>query len=312
MIYMIKPKTLKKGDLIGITAPSGAVEDPSVVYEAEKGLKALGFEVKIAKSCFQKYGYLAGRDEERARDLNRLFQDKDVSGILCIKGGYGATRILDMLDYDMIRENPKAFIGYSDITALHLAFHKYCDLVTFHGPVGYDVTPSFEEYSKSFFLKALTTGRPVGELFNPPDREIRCFYPGKAKGPLIGGNLSLIAATIGTKYEIDTKGKLRLLEDIDERPYRVDRMLTQLLMAGKLHDCSGIILGDWKNCDPEYPEKSLSLTEIFNDILLPLKKPTLSNLAAGHCTRKLTVPFGAEAVLDADAGTLTVIESATS
>jgi muramoyltetrapeptide carboxypeptidase len=237
MIYMIKPKTLKKGDLIGITAPSGAVEDPSVVYEAEKGLKALGFEVKIAKSCFQKYGYLAGRDEERARDLNRLFQDKDVSGILCIKGGYGATRILDMLDYDMIRENPKAFIGYSDITALHLAFHKYCDLVTFHGPVGYDVTPSFEEYSKSFFLKALTTGRPVGELFNPPDREIRCCYPGKAKGPLIGGNLSLVAATIGTKYEIDTKGKLLLLEDIDERPYRVDRMLTQLLMAGKLHDC---------------------------------------------------------------------------
>ncbi|HBN82701.1 MAG TPA: LD-carboxypeptidase [Clostridiales bacterium] len=307
---MIKPKQLKKGDCIGLLAPSGPVDDTSVIHDMVEGLKNLGFFVKEAKCCYEKYGYLAGKDQERADDVNSFFQDKSIDGILCMKGGYGASRILDLLDYDAIAKNPKVFIGYSDITALHLALNKKCRMVTFHGPVGYDVAGEFDAYTKAFFLKAVMSDEPIGQMFNPQEREILFLYGGKAKGSIIGGNLSLVAGTIGTPYEIDTKGKLLLLEDIGEEPYRVDRMLMQLQMSGMLSDCNGIILGDWKNCDPEHPEKSLSLNEIFTDILLPLRKPIIHNVAAGHCKQKLTVPFGVEALLDADACTVTVTESA--
>lgn len=307
---MIKPKLLKKGDCIGLLAPSGPVDQHSTVHNMVEGLKKIGFRVKTAKFCYETYGYLAGKDQSRADDVNSLFSDEEVDGILCMKGGYGATRILDRLNFDTIRKNPKVFIGYSDITALHLALNKKCSLVTFHGPVGYDVVDEMDDYTKAFLLKAVTKNEPMGELFNPPEREILSLYKGKAKGAIVGGNLSLIAATIGTPYEIDTKGKLLLLEDIGEAPYRVDRMIMQLQMSGKLSDCNGIILGDWKNCDPEHPDQSLSLSDIFNDILLPLKKPIIYNVAAGHCKQKLTVPLGVEAVLDADACTLTVTENA--
>lgn len=308
---MNKPKTLKKGDIIGLVAPSGPVEQLSTVEAAAEGLCKLGFQVKVGKSCYLKYGYLSGKDHERADDLNSMFQDKNIAGILCVKGGYGLTRILDLLDYDVIRQNPKVLIGYSDITALHLALNKKCNMVTFHGPVGYDLAGEFNEFSKSFFLKALTSDEPMGELFNPEGRDISCLHSGKTSGEIIGGNLSLIAATIGTEYEIDTKGKLLLIEDIGEEPYRVDRMLTQLRMAGKFHDCNGIIIGDWNNCNPVNPERSLTLNEVFNDIILPFKKPTICNVAAGHCTPKLTIPFGVQTILDADACKIIVTEKTT-
>ena len=309
---MIKPKVLKAGDTIGVVAPASPSK-PEEVKVVEELLKKLGFKAKLGESCFSRYGYLAGSDAIRAKDINNMFLDNEVDGIICLRGGYGTPRILDMLDYDLISKNPKVFVGYSDITSIHIALNNRCNLVTFHGPMmTSDIGRNFDDFSKESFLKAITTMEPMGELHNPEGEKIECFEEGVAEGKITGGNLSLIAATIGTPYEIDTKGKLLLIEDIDERPYSVDRMLTQLRLAGKLQQCSGIILGDFNNCIPNKGEESLTLMEVFMDIIKPLGKPTIYNLKAGHCEPKITVPFGVEAILDAKEGKLIIKESACS
>lgn len=309
---MIKPRVLKVGDTIGVVAPSS----PSKLGEAkivENLLKNFGFKAKLGDSCFSSHGYLAGSDEIRAKDINDMFLDKEIDGIICLRGGYGTPRILDMLDYDMISNNPKVFVGYSDITTIHIALNNRCNFVTFHGPmIASDMASKFDDFSKESFLKAITKSEPMGELNNPKGESIECLEAGIAEGKIVGGNLSLIAATIGTPYEIDAKGKLLFIEDIDERPYSVDRMLTQLRLAGKLEECSGIILGDFNNCIPDKGEESLTLMEVFMDIIKPLGKPTIYNLKAGHCEPKITVPFGVEAMLDANERKLIIKESACS
>ncbi len=309
---MIKPRVLKTGDTIGVVAPSS----PSKLGEekiVESLLKELGFKAKLGKSCFSGYGYLAGSDEIRANDMNHMFFDTEVDGIICLRGGYGTPRILDMLDYDLIIKNPKVFVGYSDITAIHIALNHKCNLVTFHGPmVASDMATKFDDFSKESFLKAITTAKPIGELCNPEGQQIACFQGGIAEGKIVGGNLSLIAATMGTPYEIDTKEKLLFIEDIDEKPYSIDRMLTQLRLAGKLEQCSGIILGDFNNCIPEKCEDSLTLMEVFMDIIKPLGKPAIYNFRSGHCDPKITVPFGVDAILDATKKQLIIKESACS
>lgn len=312
MNEMIKPKALKQGDTIGLIAPSSPVNHHDRVEESVKKLEEFGFNVKVGESCYGTYGYLSGQDEIRAQDVNRVFADPEIDGIVCLKGGYGTPRIVDRLDYEMIERNPKLFIGYSDITAIHIALNQICKMVTFHGPMpASDMLSNFDGFSKESYLRAMSSTNPLGELVNPPGVEIQCMVKGKASGPIIGGNLSLIAATIGSPYEIDTKGKLLFIEEIDEEPYRVDRMLNQLRLTGKFDDCSGIILGDWNNCVPSDPTKpSLTLMEIFEDLIVPSGKPMIYNFKAGHCKPKITIPFGVEAILDADQCTLTVKETA--
>ncbi|KLU58878.1 putative murein peptide carboxypeptidase [Peptococcaceae bacterium CEB3] len=308
---MIKPRALKKGETIGLVAPSGPIPEPEIVDSAVAKVQELGFNAKVGKSCRETYGYLAGSDDLRANDLNAMFADPVISGIICVRGGYGAPRILDKLDYRTIARNPKVFVGYSDITSLHVAFNKMCDLVTFHGPmVTTDMLTDFDDFSKDSFLKAITTSESLDMVANPPGEPIKCLTRGKASGPIVGGNLSLISALMGTPYEIDTKDKLLLLEDIDEYPYRVDRMLTQLRLAGKFAQCSGVIIGDWNHCVPEEGKPSLSLMDLFEGIIAPFGKPAIYNLKAGHCRPKMTVPFGVEAILDADNCTLSIKESA--
>lgn len=311
---MIKPKALKKGDTIGLVAPSSPVRTPADGVEMSiKLLTEQGFKVVPGESCGKRYGYLSGSDEIRARDVNRMFSDSSIDGVFCLKGGYGTPRILDRLDYDMIRDNPKVFIGYSDITAIHIALNQRCDLITFHGPMAAsDMIDGFDEFSKESYLKAITSVEPLGELKNPEGVDIKSLVPGKAKGRIVGGNLSLIAATIGTPYEIDTKGKILFLEDIDEFTYSVDRMLTQLRLSGKLRDCAGIILGDFKDCVPQYENFDCTLMEVFHDLVAEAGKPAIYNLMAGHCIPKITIPLGAEAALDAYACTVKIIESALS
>jgi muramoyltetrapeptide carboxypeptidase len=305
---MIKPKTLKPGDRIGLVAPSSPVKKPEMVDLSIAKLQELGFEVKAGQSCYGNYGYLSGRDDIRSRDINEMFADKSIDGIFCIRGGYGSPRILDMLDYNLIGENPKIFAGYSDITALHIAFNQLCGFVTYHSPMAStDMLPVFDEFSNESFLRAISSVEPLGELQNPQGEEIGCLVKGKASGEITGGNLSLIAATIGTKYEIDTRGKLILIEDVDEEPYSIDRMLNQLRLAGKFQDCRGIILGDWNNCVPQGTSPSLTLMDIFNDLLVPAGKPTIYNFKAGHCSPCITVPLGAKAELDADEGRLVIV-----
>lgn len=309
---MIKAKALRPGDTLGLIAPSGSLKDVGVVDEAIAMLQRHGFRVKPGESCRSVYGYLAGRDEVRAGDMNAFFADPDVHGIVCLKGGYGTPRILDALDYGLIAQNPKVFVGYSDITALHLALHRCCGLVTFHGPMGVsDTLLQGESFSTGSWLKALTSPEPLGLLENPADVPgITTLVGGKARGPILGGNLSLVAATFGTPYALQAEGRILFFEDIDEAPYRVDRMLTQLRLAGVFEACAGIVLGDWNNCVPDEGDRSLELLEIFQDVLVPCGKPLIAGFQAGHCRPMISFPFGVEACLDADAGRLELVERA--
>ncbi|HEX2925020.1 MAG TPA: LD-carboxypeptidase [Ruminiclostridium sp.] len=308
---MLKPRALKGGASIGIVAPSGPVRGAGELENCIAVLEKQGFSVTAGKSCSSKYGYLAGSDEIRAADINNMFRDSSIDAILCLRGGYGTPRILDMIDYDAVRDNPKLFVGYSDITGLHTVFNKICGLVTFHGPtLAYEIERGLDSFSRESFIKAVTSTDPLGELKNPAGEEIGCLVPGRAEGRLAGGNLSLIAAAIGTPYEIDTKGKLLFLEDVGEATYRVDRMLTQLRLAGKFEDCAGIILGDFRDCNVEYEDYGLTLSQVFNDIIAASGKPAIYNFRSGHCSPKITLPLGVQAVLDAHKCSLTVTEAA--
>ncbi len=306
---MIKPKALQKGDTIGICGTSGPTDKENI----ERGIKTLenfGYKVKLSSSCYDKYGYLAGDDRTRANGFNEMFKDKGVDAIMCLRGGYGAPRILDMLDYEIVKKNPKIFIGYSDITGIHVVLNKVCELVTFHGPMATtEVSKGMDDFTTDSLLKSLTCDDPIGLISNPDGYEIKTLVGGEAEGEIVGGNLSLIAGCIGTPYEIDTKGKLLVLEDVDEEPYRIDRMLTQLALSGKLKDANGIILGDFNNCDRD-DEDSLSLLQVIKDIIIPFNKPTIYNLQVGHCKSKITLPLGVKAKLNSSAKKLVIVESA--
>lgn len=309
---MIYGKKLKFGDTLGFIAPSGAVRTEGAIERAVEETKRMGFNVKLGESAGQKYGYLSGSDEVRARDINTMFSDDEVDAIVCLRGGYGAMRILDKLDYDMIAKHPKIFMGFSDITALHIALLNRCNLVTFHGPMAAAnwAGKPLDDFSRESMYRALMHVEPVGALSNPPEYPKQMVNPGQAEGQLVGGNLMLIASSLGTPWEIDTKGRIIFIEEIGERTYCVDRMLTQLRLAGKFDDCAGVVFGDFADCPIEYPEYGLSLEEIIRDVVAPCGKPIFTGLRCGHCTPKLTLPFGVKCRMDADQCTLTVLESA--
>ncbi|MTI65927.1 MAG: LD-carboxypeptidase [Firmicutes bacterium] len=302
---MLKPKRLKRGATIGVIAPSSC-DDIRKTHLAEKFLINEGFKVKMGKSCYESYGYLAGSDQIRAKDINDMFKDDEVDGIICLRGGYGSVRIIDLIDYEIIKNNPKVFLGYSDITALHIAINQLSDLITFHGPMlSSDMIKDFKRYSYDYlFDNLLKEGR--NKLENPKDEKIKCLVKGRAKGKITGGNLALVTSTIGTEYEIDTKGKILMLEDIDEQPYRIDRMLNKLRLSGKLKDAAGIILGDFNNCIPNKRENSLTLMEVINDIIKPLNIPTVYNVKFGHCNPTMTIPLGIEIEMDSEKGNLVI------
>jgi muramoyltetrapeptide carboxypeptidase len=316
---VMKPRVLRKGDTVGLITPSTYVADPDRLQLVERTIEFFGLVPKWGENVRKRLGYLGGSAEERLHDLHAMFADPAVRGVFAIRGGYGASQLLDRIDYDLIRRNPKVFIGYSDITALHLAIHKKTGLVTFHGPV---TTSAFTNYTQTWYFRALFDARPLGKLTNPtetnllrPSHHLRTVRPGKARGRLIGGNLSLVAATMGTPYEIDTRGCILFLEDVEEQPYSIDRMLTQLRLAGKLRDAAGVIWGECADCGPrDYKpsfESTLSIGEVIDRILGELRVPVLSGLTIGHTDDQLTLPEGVMAELDADAGTLTVEEAAT-
>ena len=309
---MLYGKKLKFGDTIGLIGPSGTVREAGAVDQAIAYMKELGFRVKVGESAHAKYGYLSGTDEVRARDINAMFADPQVDAIVCTRGGYGTMRLLDLLDYDVIRANPKVFVGFSDITALHIALLEKCGLATFHGPMATRWKPEFTDgFTQHAFFGAVMSAQPLGELRNAPGYHARATVnPGKAEGLLVGGNLSLIAGTIGTPYELDTRGRILFIEEIGERTYCVDRMLTQLRLAGKFDDCAGVVFGDFNDCPVEYPEFGLTLEEVIRDIAAPCGKPIFTGLQAGHVSPKLTLPLGTRCRMDADSCTLEILESA--
>lgn len=302
---------LRLGDTIGVVSPASPVKPEALDRGIDK-LKSLGFQVKLGKHAYAKHGYLAGSDRERAEDLNAMFRDPEVDAIICSRGGYGTPRILPYLDYDAIARHPKIFVGFSDITALHVAIRQRTGLVTFHGPmVASDFSQAHvDDYNWPWFEKALMHAAPVGMVEMPSQLpRTECVVAGRAAGELMGGNLSLIAATMGGPYELDPTGKIVLLEEVGEEPYRVDRMLTQLELAGFWQKAAGLVIGESVGCEPSNPENP-SLLAVLRDKLGKLSIPVLYGLPLGHGERKATVPEGIRASLDAEQGILSIEEAA--
>ncbi len=298
------PKPLFPGARVALIAPAGPVPEQRL-QPAVQAVQNLGLRPVVYESCQSAHGYLAGDDAIRASDLASAFADPDTDGIFCIRGGYGAQRILPLVNWEEIAACPKFFCGYSDVTALHIVLGQRCGLSTFHTPMpSTELYKGVDPYTMGWLKKACFGGL-WGWLQNPPDRPLRALSPGRARGELTGGNLSLVASSLGTPYEIDTRGKILFLEEVDERPYRIDGMLTHLRNAGKLRDCAGILLGAFTSCAATLPDRSLTLLQILDEVL-PKNIPVVGNFCCGHTLPTLSLPLGAQAVLDADARTLWV------
>lgn len=311
----IKPERLKKGDTIGLITPGSFITEEEL-KESVENLKALGFNVKYSKAILDRYGYLAGKDEIRANDLMNMFADKEVDGIMCARGGYGCSRILPLLDYEIIKNNPKTIIGYSDITALLYGIYAKTGLVCFHGPVGIS---TFNDFSIYNFRNVLMNPSKRFNMISVAEKEdadyqITTIRSGIAEGELVGGNLSIVVSLIGTPYDVDTNGKILFLEEVGEEPYRVDRMLTQMIEANKFKGLKGIALGVFKNCevkkdDPSF-KTSFTLKEVLQDRLYGLGIPVIYGLSFGHIENKFTLPFGVKARLDVGNRILSLTETA--
>lgn len=313
---LLKPEKLLPGHTIGIVAPASRPNHPSALQHGVKSLEALGFQVKIAPHVLNRYGFLAGRDEDRLADLHAMFADDAVQGIICLRGGYGTARLLPQINFDLIASNPKVFVGYSDITALNNAFHQKTGLITFWGPmVASEMSPVFDSYSRDALLSAISSDEPLGNIGHPDSlAPLQTFHNGKASGRLIGGTLSLLTSVIGSPYDIDYADRILFFEEVGEEPHRIDRMLTQLLLSGKLEKVRGIAIGECPGCEsapyrPAFPYGNFSIEEIFADRLGTLGIPVVYGFAIGHGDHKATLPIGVQATLDADAKQLIITES---
>ncbi|MCR8979023.1 S66 peptidase family protein [Brevibacillus laterosporus] len=309
---MNKGRTLQVGDCVGLLAPASPVESDRV-EKAVQEVEAMGLRVKVGPSSYRSFGgYLSDTPENRTCELENMFSDPEVNAIWCLRGGYGTPQLLNLLDYSIIAENPKLFIGYSDITALHTAFMQEACLATLHGPMAaVEPVNGFNPLSKGYLERVLFCAEPLGEIVNPPEIATRCLVPGEASGAIVGGNLSLICATLGTEYELDTTNKILFLEDIDEEPSQVDRMLTQLALAGKFSDANAIVLGSWEACLPKEGKESFTVEELFERIIVPFQKPTLANMQIGHDSTNLPLPLGVRGTVISHEGILCVEESLT-
>jgi muramoyltetrapeptide carboxypeptidase len=311
---IIKPKRLKPGATVGLIAPSSPVS--AEAYEkALQNMKDLGFKVKVGQHARADKGFLAGTDAERLHDIHWAFSDKEIDAVWCFRGGYGLSRLLPAVNYSLIKKNPKIFIGYSDITALLVAIFQNTGLVTFHGPVA---TSDFTDYVKTHVLDALMNPEIPHKIEHAPDNlanssplfKPEIITPGRCRGPLTGGNLSLLSAMAGTPAGLkNLKGKILFLEDIEERPYRVDRMLTQMRQSCDLRSLAGIALGVFEGCNPPAGRPTQTVQEVLRDLLGDLGIPVIYGLSFGHIRDQFTLPLGVEAELDTEKATLALLEA---
>ena len=284
---------LRAEGTVALIAPAGpAALD---VEKAGQWMRARGYELRIFPGVYERDGYLAGSDEARLSDLHSAFADPKIDAIFCLRGGYGSPRLLDQLDYDLLRNNPKPFVGYSDITALHVAINRYAGFVTFHGPMlNADLLGGKQQPTESSLFSLLRGDLKAGsEFMHPVAFPLTTIEPGIACGRLLGGNLSMIAALMGTPYEIDADGIILLIEDINEPIYRIDRLLTHLRLAGKLAQVAGVLVGDVAGV------ANAALERLLKQTFEPLRIPVLSGWRSGHCDPNLTLPLGALVRLDA-------------
>lgn len=311
------PAALKPGDTIGIVSPASAIFESEPFEIAKESFEAMGLKVKFGAFVKNRLGHLAGSDEERAEELNDMFRDPQVHGIIALRGGSGSARILDKLDYQAIKNNPKVFIGYSDITALHLAIYKKTGLVTYHGPVAVSVWNQFS----SEHLKRLLFDKEAMLFQNPSEKggqlaqtknRIRTINPGRVKGQLLGGNLSVMTGIMGSDFfPEDWEGKILYLEDVGEQIYAVDRMMSQLYLGGVLDKIAGFVFGKCSSCKPGGSGYgSLTLEEVIDHYIKPLEIPAFSGAMIGHIDDNITVPNGIEAEIDAEKGQIQLLTSA--
>ncbi len=313
----IKPPRLNYGDTIAIVAPASAPPDPKAIDRSVEVLGRLGFKPKLSPNVRQRWGFLAGSDRERAGDLIKMFKDRSVNAILCLRGGYGTARLLPLLDYRAIRANAKIFIGYSDITSLHCAFLEKSNLISFHGPMLNSdfIKKDLPDFTLQSFLKTLMQASAAGSIRQGCKKQtVSILRRGTASGPLLGGNLSLLCACLGTTFQPSFKNKILFFEDLDEVPYRFDRMLTQLLNAGLLQQVAGVAVGINANCfDPKAKrtkEYRQTVEDVLKERLLPLKVPVVTGLPFGHIPLNATLPIGVRATLDGVKGDLIISEAA--
>ena len=307
------PLALNPGDTIGLVSPSAATDEPLDLQLAQEAMEALGLKVKVGPHLGARRGHLAGSDAERAGDLNAMFADREVKAIVCARGGSGAARLLPLLDYAAIRRHPKILLGYSDITALHNALLSQAGLVSFHGPIGIGSWNSFnaDQFRRVFFERELMDYRnkvEAGDELVPRRNRTITIRGGKVSGELVGGNLTVLAALAGSPYLPDFRGKILFLEDVGEAPYRIDRMLSTLKLMGALDKISGFIFGECTDCKPGDGYGSLTLEQIFDDYIRPLKIPAYRGAMIGHIREQFIVPVGGKVELDADAGTFRLLE----
>lgn len=305
----LKPAPLRPGDLIALVGPSG----PAPRERLETGIAYLegrGYRVRAATHLYARHHYLAGRDEQRAADLQAALADPEVRAVVCARGGYGTGRIVDRLDYGAVAADPKIVLGFSDTTGLHLALQARTGLVVFTGGLlSMDLGGERDPFTEEWWWRALTTAGPLGNL--PLGDEFRVLRPGRAAGPLRGGCLSLLCSLLGTPYVPDLRGAILLLEDVDEYPYRLDRMLNQLRLAGVLESIGGLVLGQFKDCfTPEEMSRSPDLEEMVMELTAGLDLPVVAGLPYGHFPTRLVLPLGVRAVLDTALPELSLVEAA--
>ncbi|MEY2718993.1 MAG: putative murein peptide carboxypeptidase [Bacteroidota bacterium] len=306
----VLPRGLRPGSTVGIVCPASAA-NPHDIKDFADLCKYWGVNVKLGKNVSKRNGYLSAPDNDRASEFMQFIEDPEVDAVVCARGGYGVMRILPMLDFTSIRQAGKIIMGFSDITALLIAANQLSGMVTFHGPVA---SSSFDEFTvKSLRQTVIAENQQAPSTFT--NSRLTTISAGVAQGKLTGGNLALVVSTLGTKYEIDTTDSILFLEEINEEPFRVDRMLTQLWLAGKLQTCKGVALGNFRDCEAKgtsISSVSFTLEQVFEQRLASLGVPVVYGLPFGHVRSKLTMPIGVQAELDATSKSLRILESAIS
>jgi muramoyltetrapeptide carboxypeptidase len=297
---------VRPGDLVGLVAPGGAMDDAQI-ERAVRNIESMGLRVKLGANIRLQRGNYAGTPEQQVADFHAMARDREVKAIWCGRGGSGCSLLLPLLDYRLIRANAKVIVGMSDVTALHLAILRRAGLVTFHGPAGIS---TFSDYSVGYLRAAFMEPRATYTIAGAPGSSALTLTPGVATGPLVGGNLSVLAALVGTPYAARMAGAIVFLEDVDEAPYRINRMLTQLAQSGELTRAAAVMFGGCTDCTVPAGEATLSLEETLRDRLEPLHVPAASGLSFGHLRQHFTMPLGIRARFDAGERTLTILEPA--
>ena len=307
----IKPKKLIKGDLIGIISPASSPDDLTLIESGVEYIERLGYQTILGTNVGKSRGYLAGTDKERVEDIHQMFNNKNVKAIFCLRGGYGAFRLLDKIDYQLIRNNPKIFVGFSEITALQMAFLQKANLITFAGPmVVQNFSKVISRYSEENFWRMITSSSTPGKLKLPNLDKLPSLNLGIASGRIVGGNLAVVVSLLGTKYLPDLNNKILFLEDISEPPYKIDRMINQLRLNKVFKKIQGIILGGFIDCnEPDKNKKTLTLEEIWSDYFSSINIPVIHSFPHGHIKDLVTMPIGSKIKLNATKGLVEFAES---